>query len=68
VAHPVARAILYVRDIPTVAAFYERFFNTKPVPGATDDWPILVLLVSSGLHGSNPEDQKQTAPRQFFLP
>ena len=35
---PIARVILYVRDIPTVAAFYERFFNMKPVPGATDDW------------------------------
>jgi hypothetical protein len=33
---PIARVILYVRDIPTVAAFYERFFNMKPMPGATD--------------------------------
>jgi len=35
---PIARVILYVRDIPTVAAFYERFFNMKPMPAATDDW------------------------------
>jgi predicted enzyme related to lactoylglutathione lyase len=35
---PIARVILYVRDIPTVAAFYEHFFNMKPMPGATDDW------------------------------
>ena len=35
---PLARVILYVRDIPKVAAFYERFFSMKPMPGATDGW------------------------------
>lgn len=35
---PIARVILYVRDIEKVAAFYERFFGMKPLPGATDGW------------------------------
>jgi predicted enzyme related to lactoylglutathione lyase len=34
----IARVILYVRDVPKVAAFYERFFEMKPLPGATDGW------------------------------
>ena len=35
---PIARVILYVKDIPKVAAFYERFFDMKPLPGATEGW------------------------------
>ena|ERR1700722_346499 len=42
----VARVILYVRDLPKVAAFYERFFDMKPLPGATPGW--LELACSSG--------------------
>jgi predicted enzyme related to lactoylglutathione lyase len=34
----IVRVILYVRDIPKVAVFYERFFGMKPLPGATDGW------------------------------
>lgn len=34
----IARVILYVRDIPRLAAFYERFFGMKPLPGATNGW------------------------------
>jgi predicted enzyme related to lactoylglutathione lyase len=34
----IARVILYVRDISRVAAFYERFFGLRPLPGATDGW------------------------------
>jgi len=37
-APPIARIILYVRDIPKVAAFYEKFFNMVRLPGASDDW------------------------------
>jgi predicted enzyme related to lactoylglutathione lyase len=43
---PIARIVLYVRDIPKVAAFYERFFNLRPLPGATDGW--LELASSAG--------------------
>jgi predicted enzyme related to lactoylglutathione lyase len=34
----VARVILYVKDIPKVAAFYERYFEMKTLPGATAGW------------------------------
>jgi len=34
----IARVILYVRDIPRVSAFYERFFGMHPLPGASDGW------------------------------
>jgi predicted enzyme related to lactoylglutathione lyase len=45
-APQITRVILYVRDIPKVAAFYQRFFNMSPLPGATDSW--LELAASSG--------------------
>lgn len=32
------RVILYVRDIPKVAAFYQRFFGMRPLPGVRDGW------------------------------
>ena len=34
----IARVILYVKDIPKVAVFYERYFGLKRLPGATDGW------------------------------
>jgi catechol 2,3-dioxygenase-like lactoylglutathione lyase family enzyme len=34
----ITRVILYVRDIPKVAAFYQRFFSLLPLPGGTDGW------------------------------
>lgn len=42
----IARIILYVKDIPRVAAFYERFFSMKRLPGAMDAW--LELASPSG--------------------
>jgi len=38
VAPPVVRVILYVKDIPKVAAFYQRFFGLTPLPGAMEGW------------------------------
>jgi predicted enzyme related to lactoylglutathione lyase len=35
---PIARIILYVRDIPKVAAFYEKHFGLKPLPGVEEGW------------------------------
>jgi predicted enzyme related to lactoylglutathione lyase len=35
---PIARIILYVRDIPKVAAFYQKLFAMHPLPGASDGW------------------------------
>jgi predicted enzyme related to lactoylglutathione lyase len=40
-APPITRVILYVKDIPKVAAFYERFFGMRPLPGATNGWKEL---------------------------
>lgn len=37
-AVPVARIILYVRDIPKVAAFYQTHFGLQPLPGAGTGW------------------------------
>ncbi|HEV7220913.1 MAG TPA: VOC family protein [Terriglobales bacterium] len=34
----ITRVILYVKDIPRVAAFYQQFFSMRPLPGATADW------------------------------
>jgi predicted enzyme related to lactoylglutathione lyase len=35
---PIARIILYVRDLEKVAAFYLKHFGLKPLPGAEDGW------------------------------
>jgi catechol 2,3-dioxygenase-like lactoylglutathione lyase family enzyme len=35
---PIARIILYVRDIPKVAAFYQKHFGLTPLSGAEDGW------------------------------
>ena len=42
----VARIILYVRDIPKVAAFYQQHFGLEPLPGAEEGW--LELGASNG--------------------
>ncbi len=35
---PIARIILYVKDIPKVAAFYQRHFGMVPLAGQTAGW------------------------------
>jgi catechol 2,3-dioxygenase-like lactoylglutathione lyase family enzyme len=40
----IARVILYVRNIPKVAAFYERHFGLQALPSTRKDW----LELSSG--------------------
>jgi predicted enzyme related to lactoylglutathione lyase len=37
-AIPIMRAILYVKDIPKVADFYQRHFGMKPLPSQADGW------------------------------
>jgi catechol 2,3-dioxygenase-like lactoylglutathione lyase family enzyme len=37
-APQITRVILYVKDVPRVAAFYQRFFGMRPLPGAKDGW------------------------------
>jgi len=45
-APQITRVILYVKDIPKVAAFYERHFGLRALPGATEGW--LELANSAG--------------------
>lgn len=35
---PIARIVLYVRDIPKIAAFYQKHFGLKPLPGTQEGW------------------------------
>ena len=35
---PIVRVVLYVRDIPKVAAFYQAHFGLLPLPSLKDDW------------------------------
>jgi predicted enzyme related to lactoylglutathione lyase len=35
---PIIRIILYVKDIPKVAAFYQRHFGLQPAPGLEKGW------------------------------
>ncbi len=65
----IARVILYVRDIPKVAAFYERFFGMRPLPGAMDGW--LELTVPSGgcaiaLHSAAKSQKSGAAMKVVF--
>ena len=35
---PITRIILYVKDIPKLAAFYQQYFGLRPLPGAMEGW------------------------------
>jgi len=48
-APPIVRVILYVKEIPEVAKFYQRHFGMKPLPSQTDEW----LELTSGTNGCN---------------
>jgi catechol 2,3-dioxygenase-like lactoylglutathione lyase family enzyme len=37
-APQISRVILYVKNIPKTAEFYEGFFGMRRLPGATDGW------------------------------
>ena len=68
-APQITRVILYVKDLPKVAAFYLRFFGMLPLPGATDGW--LELASPAGgctiaLHQASVA-QKSGAPSSSFL-
>jgi predicted enzyme related to lactoylglutathione lyase len=39
---PISSVVLYVRDIPKVASFYERYFGYVTMPGALPGWRVLV--------------------------
>ena len=40
-ALPIAAVILYVKDIPKVANFYQRHFGLKPLPSKLRGWLVL---------------------------
>jgi predicted enzyme related to lactoylglutathione lyase len=42
----ITRVILYVKNVPRIADFYERYFDMRPLPGGTDKWTE--LAASSG--------------------
>jgi len=44
----IARIILYVKDVLRVAAFYERFFGMRAMPGGSDHWTELVCADGNG--------------------
>jgi len=48
-AIPILRVILFVKDIPKVAAFYQRHFGMKPLGSAEPGW----LEMTSGPGGCN---------------
>jgi predicted enzyme related to lactoylglutathione lyase len=48
-APPIVRVILYVKDIPKVAGFYQRHFGMKPLPSRDEGW----LELRSDLSGCN---------------
>jgi catechol 2,3-dioxygenase-like lactoylglutathione lyase family enzyme len=42
----ITRVILYVKNVPRIAEFYERYFDMRPLPGGTEKWTE--LAASSG--------------------
>jgi|SRR5581483_3202302 len=40
-APPISRVIAYVKDVPKIAAFYERHFGMRSLPGAGRKWTEL---------------------------
>jgi hypothetical protein len=42
----ITRVILYVKNVPRIADFYERYFDMHRLPGGTDKWTE--LAASSG--------------------
>jgi predicted enzyme related to lactoylglutathione lyase len=71
--HPInpqiTRVILYVKDVLKVAAFYERHFNLRPLPGATDGWLELAALPGGctiALHKASVSQKSSAAMKIVF--
>jgi predicted enzyme related to lactoylglutathione lyase len=68
-APTITRVILYVRDIPAVATFYERFFNMRPLPGASEDWVELAGArgaTNIALHKASVKQRSSAAVKLVF--
>jgi predicted enzyme related to lactoylglutathione lyase len=68
-APPITRVILYVKNVPKVAAFYERFFEMRPLPGGTDKWVELAAAANGcaiALHKASVAQKSGAAMKLVF--
>jgi predicted enzyme related to lactoylglutathione lyase len=68
-APAIARVVLYVKDLQAVAAFYERLFKMKPLPGATNGWIELASPAGGctiALHKAAKSQKSGTAIKLVF--
>ncbi len=66
---PIVRVILYVKDIPKVADFYQRHFGMTPLPSQEKGW--LEMMSSSGgcniaLHQASTAQKNGAAIKLVF--
>ena len=65
----ITRVILYVKDVPRVAAFYERHFGMRPLPGGTDKWTELASPAGGcmiSLHKASVKQKSGAAMKLVF--
>jgi predicted enzyme related to lactoylglutathione lyase len=65
----ITRVILYVKNIPKVAAFYQQFFGMRPLPGATAEWMELAdssAGCSIALHKASVAQKSGAAMKLVF--
>jgi hypothetical protein len=66
---PLNRVILYVKNVPKIAAFYQLHFNLRPLPGATPDWIELASSKSGctiALHRAAKAQASSAAIKRVF--
>lgn len=66
---PIARIILYVKDISKVAAFYQRHFGLQPLPSSEPGWLELVgapCSCSLALHQASSAQKSGAAVKIVF--
>ena len=65
----IARVILYVKDLPKVAAFYQSHFDMRALPSAKEDW-LELSPVSGGctiaLHQASVAQKSGAAMKLVF--
>jgi predicted enzyme related to lactoylglutathione lyase len=68
-AIPIARVILYVKDIPTVARFYQTHFGMTPLPSKEEGWQELMGDAGGcqiALHRASARQKSGTAVKIVF--
>jgi predicted enzyme related to lactoylglutathione lyase len=66
---PIVGIVLYVKDIPKVAAFYQAHFGFTALPGSTAGWVQLISPVGScslGLHQAAKSQKSGAAMKVVF--